>query len=137
MSAETILFSASVFAVRGALLTRKNLPSDFTLLRFDNKLMETLFFRNIANNRGALATMMHEAEVQEEREVLLAFFFLHFRWLGKDENDADRGFVKREEGAAMHRAALNFEIEEWLKAVTDVEVDFVSRNFSCLLVVIE
>jgi hypothetical protein len=34
---------------------------------------------------------------QEQRETLLAYFFLHFRWTGAEDNR----FEKREPGAAM------------------------------------
>eukprot|EP01046_Picozoa_sp_COSAG06_P037638 COSAG06_NODE_4270_length_4414_cov_7.279490_2_plen_224_part_00 len=95
---------------------------------FNERLIKTLFFRVIDNNRGkktpflrhifinaliyqdrlgtnigkalkkemmhfligALAVMLHEAEMQEQREALLCYFFLHFRWLGPDDNRFER-----------------------------------------------
>ena len=87
---------------------------------FTAQLVQTLFFRVVDNNRGALAVMLHEAEMQEQREAILCYFFLHFRWLGPDENR----FERRGKGAAMPRSVLDYEIEEWLHAVTGVKVNF-------------
>lgn len=64
--------------------------------------------------------MLHEAEMQEQREAILCYFFLHFRWLGPDDNR----FERRPEGAGMPRSVLDYEIEEWLRAVTGVQVNF-------------
>lgn len=60
------------------------------LTAFNAQLVKTLFFRVVDNNRGALAVMLHEAEMQEQREALLCYFFLHFRWLGPDDNRFER-----------------------------------------------
>eukprot|EP01048_Picozoa_sp_COSAG05_P000036 COSAG05_NODE_1_length_66591_cov_307.301581_36_plen_1386_part_00 len=87
---------------------------------FREKLLSNLFFRVIDNNRGALAAMLYEAEMQEQREALLLFFFLHFRWLGPEDNR----FVKRQAGAALKRGQLDREIETWLTEVTSINVDF-------------
>lgn len=90
------------------------------LTYFREKLISTLFFRAIDNNRGALAAMLYEAEQQEQREALLLFFFLHFHWGGFDDNQ----FYKRDPGAALTRAMVDAAIEEWLTAVTSINVDF-------------
>ena len=91
---------------------------------FGEKLVSTLFFRVIDNNRGALSVMLHEAEMQEQREALLCYFFLLFRWCGRDEDGTDLRFERRPEGAAIKRSELDYDIEEWLEAVTNVNVDF-------------
>lgn len=87
---------------------------------FSEQLIKTLFFRVVDNNRGALAVMLHEAEMQEQREAILCYFFLHFRWLGVDDNR----FERRPEGAGMPRSVLDYEIEQWLHAVSGVKVNF-------------
>ena len=60
------------------------------LTAFNAELVKTLFFRVVDNNRGALAVMLNEAEMQEQREALLCYFFLHFHWLGPDDNSFER-----------------------------------------------
>eukprot|EP01050_Picozoa_sp_SAG11_P020946 SAG11_NODE_3628_length_2326_cov_3.714414_2_plen_199_part_00 len=63
----------------------------------------------IDSNRGALAVMLHEAEMQLQRETLICWFFLHFRWLGPEvDNDPNKhSFTKRAPGAGLKRSALD------------------------------
>jgi hypothetical protein len=149
LSGHIWLFSARAVAVLGGMVLyfgKAWMQYNNKMTDFREQLIQTLFFRVIDNNRGALAVMMNEAEMQvsppaplrhprtnshqytgapsspqshlatttllahllpptnkknehaqEQRETLLAYFFLHFRWTGAEDNR----FEKREPGAAM------------------------------------
>jgi hypothetical protein len=45
-------------------------------IRFMKMLTENLYFRNLDNNRGVLHTLVDEAEEEEVKEAVLAYFFL-------------------------------------------------------------
>lgn len=80
--------------------------------KFNNRKMlflkmvsENLYFRNIDNNDGVLTRLVDEAEEEEHKEAMLAYYFL-----------------LREPGLGME--ALDERIEAWLKEQFDVDVDF-------------
>ncbi len=72
---------------------------------FLKMVSENLYFRNIDNNDGVLTRLVDEAEEEEHKEALLAYYFL-----------------LREPG--LTTAALDERIEDWLKAQFGVDVDF-------------
>ncbi len=44
--------------------------------RYQLSLTESLYYKNLDNNAGVLMRLIDEAEEQENREALLAYFFL-------------------------------------------------------------
>ena len=73
---------------------------------FLKTLSENLYFRNIDNNEGVLTRLVDEAEEEEHKEALLAYFFLL--------RDAE----------SLDAAALDERVESWLSERFDVDVDF-------------
>jgi hypothetical protein len=73
---------------------------------FNKELSENLYFRNLDNNEGVLTRLVDEAEEEECKEALLAYFFLH---------RAPAGLSERELDAA---------IEAWLDQRFRVTIDF-------------
>jgi hypothetical protein len=79
-----------------------------TRLRYRYTLTQSLYYQNLDNNAGVLHRLMDEAEEQECREALLAYFFL-WRQAG------ERG---------MTSAALDDHIEAYLERHAGLKVDF-------------
>jgi hypothetical protein len=88
--------------------------SFFGYLRTKDKyqltLTRSLYYQNLDNNAGVLFRLVVEAEEQECREVLLAYFLL---W--RDHNDANNGLTIEQ---------LDSRAEELLLAVADINIDF-------------
>ncbi len=74
-------------------------------IRFMQVLTQNLYFKNLDNNAGVFHRLADDAEEEETKEALLAYYFL------------------LTEGA-MTRAQLDSRIETWLAAKWDCEVDF-------------
>lgn len=86
--------------------------SFFGYLRTKDKyqlhLTRHLYYQNLGNNKGVLFRMINDAEEQEFREALIAYFLL---W----RESGETGWTKEQ---LDHRA------EEWLREIAGVEVDF-------------
>ncbi|MDI9370373.1 MAG: DUF3754 domain-containing protein [Synergistaceae bacterium] len=78
--------------------------------RHQAKLMKTLYFHNLDNNAGVFDFLVHEAEEEECKEALLAYWFLL-----TERNRNGTSFTEEE---------LDDRIEEWLKDRFGVELDF-------------
>lgn len=85
---------------------------------FLKTVSESLYFRNIDNNDGVLTRLIDEAEEEENKEALLAYFFLL----------SERGLTAVE---------LDERIEAWLHSTFDVEVDFEIEDALAKLVRLE
>jgi hypothetical protein len=79
-----------------------------TKQKYQLSLAESLYYQNLDNNAGALFRLLNEAEEQEFREAVLAYFFLLTQ-------AGDEGW-KREH--------LDDAIEEFLDESMDLKVDF-------------
>ncbi len=79
-----------------------------TRQKYQLNLTQSLYYQNIDNNAGVIHRLLDEAAEQENREVMLAYFFL---W-----HDAP------EEG--LTAAALDARIEAWLEREAEQSVDF-------------
>jgi hypothetical protein len=75
-------------------------------LLFSKELSENLYFRNLDNNEGVLTRLVDEAEDEENKETILAYYLLL---------RAPEGLSARELGRA---------IETWLAEHFDVALDF-------------
>src|SRR6185295_5642965 len=71
-------------------------------------LTRSLYFQNLDNNAGVLFRLLDEAEEQENREALLAYFFL---WKHAPES----GWSSEE---------LDGAVEQFLTQVTGQDIDF-------------
>ncbi|MCI0360395.1 MAG: DUF3754 domain-containing protein, partial [Planctomycetaceae bacterium] len=75
--------------------------------KYQLSLTRSLYFQNLDNNAGVLYHLVNEAEEQEFREVVLAFWLL---WRGRMQNSRD---------AELDQAA-----EKWLQDCCGLAVDF-------------
>jgi len=79
-----------------------------TRQKYQLNLTQSLYYQNIDNNAGVIHRLLDEAAEQENREVMLAYFFL---WQGAPA-----------EGLTI--AALDARIEAWVRKEAEQSVDF-------------
>lgn len=79
-----------------------------TRQKYQLNLTQSLYYQNIDNNAGVIHRLLDEAAEQENREVMLAYFFL---W-----HDAP--------AEGLSAAALDARIEAWLQKEAEQPVDF-------------
>jgi hypothetical protein len=79
-------------------------------LRFLQSLTENLYFKNLDNNAGVFHRLVDDAEEEECKEAILAYFFL----LTADQ--------------APSRQTLDEQIEEWFRTRWDCELDFETED---------
>lgn len=75
-------------------------------LKFIQKLTENLYFKNLDNNEGVYYRLINEAEKEECKEVLLAYFYL---------------LQLNQETSAKQ---LDQDIEQWIKHTWNITLDF-------------
>jgi hypothetical protein len=79
-----------------------------TKQKYQLNLTQSLYYQNLDNNAGALFRLLNEAEEQEFREAVLAYFFL----------------LTRAGEAGWNREHLDDAIEEFLEQAAKIKVDF-------------
>lgn len=79
-----------------------------TKQRYQLNLTESLYYQNLDNNAGVIARLLNEAEEQENREAVLAYFFL---W-------------REAAGRVMTADQLDVRIEQFLSDCLGRPVDF-------------
>ncbi len=79
-----------------------------TKQKYQLNLTQSLYYQNLDNNAGALCRLLNEAEEQEFREAVLAYFFL----------------LTRAGTAGWNREHLDDAIEEFLEEKAKIKVDF-------------
>jgi hypothetical protein len=79
-----------------------------TKQRYQLNLTESLYYQNLDNNAGVIARLLNDAEEQENREALLAYFFL---W-------------QLPSGAGITDDELDLRIENFLSECLGRPVDF-------------
>ncbi len=75
-------------------------------LRFMQALTQNLYFKNLDNNAGVFHRLANDAEEEENKEAVLAYYFL------------------LSHGHSMTRAQLDKKIEHWLAEKWQCQVDF-------------
>jgi len=83
--------------------------------RYQLSLTRSLYFQNLATNSGVLFRLLDEAEDQELREVLLAYFLL---WRKAGERGLSSEHLDREAEAYLFRATrinVDFEVTDALR----------------------
>ena len=75
-------------------------------MKFSQHLTESLYFKNIDNNEGVYYRLIHEAEKEECKEVLLAYFYLLSCSTPKTKKEIDKA------------------IELWIQKTWDYTIDF-------------
>jgi len=94
----------------GAFVMRQRLKYEAQTLRYQKKLADTVYFRNLANNAGVLDMLIGAAEDQDIKEAFLAYDVLR---------RADR---------ALTKAEIDHGAEELLRTRFGAEVDFDIRD---------
>jgi hypothetical protein len=79
-----------------------------TRQKYQLNLTQSLYYQNIDNNAGVIHRLLDEAAEQENREVMLAYFFL---WLEAGD-------------AGLSASELDARIEAWLLTEAEQAVDF-------------
>lgn len=90
----------------GAFMWRQYSNYSFRKLKYQKKLSDNIYFKNVNNDAGVFETLITSAEDQEVKEVMLAYHSL------------------LTEGPAAHAGELDRRIEDWLKKRFGYEVDF-------------
>jgi hypothetical protein len=93
-------------AVLGSYLFRQWGKFKNRRMLFIKELSENLYFRNLDNNEGVLTRLVDEAEEEECKEALLAYFYL----------------LRAPEG--LSSSELDGVVERWLKERFKISVDF-------------
>ena len=75
-------------------------------LKFVQTLIENLYFKNLDNNEGVYYRLVNEAEKEEVKEILLAYFYLLQSKKPLDVKELDTG------------------LEQWIKETWDCSVNF-------------
>jgi hypothetical protein len=78
-----------------------------TKQKYQLNLTESLYYRNLDNNAGVLCRLLDEAEEQDNREAVLAYFFL---W--------------KQPAGGITEAVLDQQIEQFLSAAIGRPIDF-------------
>jgi hypothetical protein len=96
----------SVLVGAGAFMFRQYSNYSFRKLKYQKRVSDNVYFKNVNNNAGVFETLINAAEEQETKEVILAYHSLLTA------------------GPATSAAELDHRIEAWLKSAFGVEVDF-------------
>src|SRR4030095_7649124 len=96
----------SVIVGAGAFMVRQYSNYSFRKLKYQKRLADNIYFKNVNNDAGVFETLIGAAEEQELKEVILAYHALLTGGPAADEHDLD------------HR------IEAWLKANFGIDLDF-------------
>lgn len=96
----------SVVIGAGAFMWRQFSNYSYRKLKYQRKVADNIYFKNVNNDAGVFETLISAAEDQEVKEVILAYHSLLTA------------------GPAAHAGELDRRIENWLKATFQIDVDF-------------
>jgi hypothetical protein len=96
----------SVLIGAGAFMWRQFSNYSYRKLKYQRKVADNIYFKNVNNNAGVFETLINAAEDQEVKEVILAYHSLLTA------------------GPAAHAGELDRRIENWLKATFQIDADF-------------
>jgi hypothetical protein len=75
-------------------------------IRFMQALTQNLYFKNLDNNAGVFLRLINDAEAEESKEALLAYYFLLMS------------------PVALTKAELDRQIEHWFEVKWNCSIDF-------------
>lgn len=96
----------SVLIGAGAFMWRQYSNYSYRKLKYQKRVADNIYFKNITNDAGVFETLINAAEDQEVKEVILAYHSLLTA------------------GPVAHAGELDRRIENWLKATFQIEIDF-------------
>jgi hypothetical protein len=99
----------SVLIGAGAFMFRQYSNYSFRKLKYQKRVSDNVYFKNVNNDAGVFETLINVAEEQETKEVILAYHALLT-------------------GGAVAQVELDRRIEAWLKTAFAVDVDFDVRD---------
>ncbi len=100
----------AAFSIVGTITFKVFTKYKLTKEKHQAKLMKTLYFHNLDNNAGVFDFLVHEAEEEECKEALLAYYFLL-----AERNANGEPFTEEE---------LDDRIEQWIEEKFGVHLDF-------------
>ena len=100
----------TAFSVVGMIVFKVFAKYKNTKEKHQAKLMKTLYFHNLDNNAGVFDFLVHEAEEEECKEMILAYYFL---LAGKNRD-----------GLPFTLEELDDRIEEWMSGKYGISMDF-------------
>lgn len=118
------LAAASGLIAVGAFVMRQRLKYETQTLRYQKRLADTVYFRNLANNTGVIDLVVGAGEEQDVKEALIAYWALRRAGgaLTKDEIDAAAETFLRE----RFGLEVDFEVSDALAKLERLEL--VSRD---------
>lgn len=90
----------------GAFVMRQRMKFEATTLRYQKRLADTVYFRNLANNAGVLDLLIGQGEEQDAKEAYLAYWSL------------------RRAGRPLAKGEIDNFAEEFLRGHLGQDVDF-------------
>src|SRR5262249_1205990 len=121
---KSAVAAISGLAAVGAFVMRQRLKYETQTLRYQKRLADTVYFRNIANNTGVIDLVVGAGEEQDVKEAFIAYWILRCdqQPLQKEEIDA------RAEAFLLARFGLDldFEVQDTLDKLE--RLDLVTRN---------
>ena len=103
---KTLLALAAGFGTLGGFLWKQFNNFKNRKIKFMKTLADSLYFKNLDNNTGVFHRLIDAAEEEENKEVILAYYFLL---------KADKALSAQE---------LDTEIEQWFQAEHNTPIDF-------------
>jgi hypothetical protein len=118
------LAAASGLIAVGAFVMRQRLKYETQTLRYQKRLADTVYFRNLANNAGVIDLVVGAGEEQDVKEALIAYWALRRASgsLTKDEIDAAAEAFLRE----RFSIEIDFEVSDALAKLERLEL--ISRD---------
>jgi hypothetical protein len=95
----------SIGAILGLYISKTIITYQNTKTKYVKNLTQGLYFKNLDNNSGVFDAIINEAEEEEVKEAILAYYFLHTF-------------------GAMDEQTLDKVVEEWFKGNLNLELDF-------------
>jgi hypothetical protein len=101
-----LLAVLSLMVALGGLAFKQYTKYQSKRIKFQKKVTDTLFFRNIATNSSVFSSLIQDAQDEECKEVLLVYYHL------------------LTSGASLTPDQLDNEIEQWMEARFGTKIDF-------------
>lgn len=105
-SKASLIQGLIALGVLGAYLFRQYNNYVSKKIKYSKMLTDSLYFKNMGNNSGVFPMLIDNAEEEELKETILAYAFLS---LSKEPLSAE---------------ALDSQIEDWIQAVFQIQLDF-------------
>lgn len=121
---KSALAAMSGLLAVGAFVMRQRLKYETQTLRYQKRLADTVYFRNIANNTGVIDLVVGAGEEQDVKEAYIAYWILRCAQQPLEKEEIDR---RAEEFLRTRfELELDFEVQDALDKLE--RLDLVERN---------